>query len=123
MTTQAITLPHAWKVHACLPVKSLLKNGSPISPYAYLFGVKSRLRRFRVLFCPCIVNIDQRHDVTEGKQLDRKNNPECGIRGIHVGLPHNSASWLLYIPSTSQVLVSADVAFDKDFLSTVSHTM
>ena len=60
--------------------------------------------------------------MTEGKQLDRKNNPERGIRGIHVGLPRNSAGWLVYIPSTSRVLVSADVAFDEDFLSTVSHT-
>ena len=56
------------------------------------------------------------------KVNNRENNPEPSICGIHVGLPRNSAGWLVYIPSTSQVLVSADVAFDEDFLSTVSHT-
>ena len=41
---------------------------------------------------------------------------------MHIGLPCNSAGWLVYILSTSRVLVSSDVVFDEDFLSTVSHT-
>ena len=57
-----------------------------------------------------------------GTQLNRRNNPEHGIRGVHVGLPCNSAGWLVYIPSTGRVLVSTDVVFDEDFLSTVSYT-
>ena len=57
-----------------------------------------------------------------GTQLNRRNNPERGIRGVHVGLPRNSAGWLVYIPSTGRVLVSTDVVFDEDFLSTVSYT-
>ena len=57
-----------------------------------------------------------------GTQLSHQSNPERGIRGVHVGLPCNSAGWLVYIPSTSHVLVSSDVVFDEDFLSTVSYT-
>ena len=41
---------------------------------------------------------------------------------MHVGLPHNSAGWLVYVPLTGRVLVSQDVVFDEDFLSTVSYT-
>ena len=69
-----------------------------------------------------MVNIDQRHDVIERTQLNQRNNPERGIRGVHVGLPRNSAGWLVYIPSTGQVLVSNDVVFDEDFVSTGSYT-
>ena len=69
-----------------------------------------------------MVNIDQRHDVIERTQLNQQNNPERGIHGVHVGLPCNSAGWLVYIPSTGRVLVSNDVAFDEDFLSMVSYT-
>ena len=57
-----------------------------------------------------------------GTQLNCQNNPERGIRGVHVGLPRNSAGWLVYIPSTGRVLVSSDVVFDEDFLSTVAYT-
>ena len=69
-----------------------------------------------------MVNIDQRHDVIERTQLNQQNNPERGIHGVHVGLPCNSAGWLVYIPSTGTVLVSKDVVSDEDFLSTVSYT-
>ena len=69
-----------------------------------------------------MVNIDQRHDIIEWTQLNRRNNPEQGIRGVHVGLPQNSAGWFVYIPSTGRVLVSKDVVFDEDFISTVSYT-
>ena len=55
-----------------------------------------------------------------GTQLNHQNNPERGIRGVHV--PHNSPDWLVYIPSTGCVLMSSDVIFDEDFLSTVSDT-
>ena len=75
-----------------------------------------------MLFCPCVVNVENRQDITLGTQLSRRNNPERGIRGVHVGLPRNSAGWLVYIPSTSKVLVSQDVAFDEDFVSTLSYT-
>ena len=66
--------------------------------------------------------MDQRQYMDIGTQLNGRNNPECGICGVHVGLPCNSAGRLVYIPSTGYVLVSSDVIFDEDFLSTVSDT-
>ena len=114
-----MALEHAWKVHACLPIKSLLKDDKPISPYEYFYGIKPCIRRFRGLFCPCVVKIDQRHDSITDATLSRKNSPERGIRSIYVGLPQNSAGYLVYIPSTGTILVSSDVVFDEDFISTV----
>ena len=69
-----------------------------------------------------MVNIDQQHGNIEQTQLNRRNNPEHGIHGVDVGLPSNSAGWLVYIPSTGRVLVSNDVVFDEDYLSMVSYT-
>ena len=70
---------HAWKVHTSLPIKNLLKNDTLVSPYEYFFGQKPHICRFRVLYCPCAVNIDQQHDVVEGIQLNHRNNHERGI--------------------------------------------
>ena len=36
-----------------------------------------------------------------------------------MGLPRNSAGYLVYIPSTGAILVSSDIVFDEDFISTV----
>ena len=66
------------------------------------------------------MNMDQHQDMDIRTQLNGCNNPEHGIHGVHVGLSRNSAGWLVYIPSTGLVLVSSDVIFDEDFLSTVS---
>ena len=99
----SFALEHAWKIHACLLIKNLLKNDNPISPYEYSFGKKPWICRFCVLFCPGVVNIDQWHDIIEQTQLNWRNNPERGIHGVHVGLPCNSVGWLVYIPSSSRV--------------------
>ena len=53
----SLALEQAWKVHACLPIKNLLRDEKPISPYEYFFGEKPCIRRFRVMFCPCVINI------------------------------------------------------------------
>ena len=50
---------HAWKIHACLPIKNLHKEGVPVSPYKLFFGNKPRICHFQVLFCPWVVNVDQ----------------------------------------------------------------
>ena len=120
----SLALEQAWKIHACLPIKNLLKDDKPISPYEFFHGHKPCLRRFRVMFCPCVINIGDgtRGDQETGQVLNRRNNPERGIRGVHVGIPRSSAGWLVYIPSTGSILVSSDVVFDEDFLSTVAYT-
>ena len=74
------------------------------------------------MFCPCVMNIGPTKDAKTGRILTCRNNPERRICGIHVGLPRHAPGWLIYIPSTGEILNSCDVVFDEDFLSTVSYT-
>ena len=50
-------LDQAWKVYNCLPVKGLEHNGNPATPYEIFYGHKPSLLKFKVMFCPIIVNI------------------------------------------------------------------
>ena len=68
------------------------------------------------------MNIGPTKDSTTGRTLVRQNNPERGIRGIHVGMPRHAPGWLVYIPSTGEILNSCDVVLDAEFLSTLSYT-
>ena len=61
------------------------------------------------------MNIGPTKDSTTGRTLVRQNNPERGIRGIHVGRPRHAPGWLVYIPSTGEILNSCDVVFDEEF--------
>ena len=42
----SFALEHAWKIHACLPIKNLQKDGVPVSPYGLFFGTKPCICRF-----------------------------------------------------------------------------
>ena len=117
-----LALEHAWKIHAVLPIKNLTHGTNIISPYEYFFGQKPCIRKFRVPFCPCVMNTGPQTDRISGKVTSRSNHPERGIRGIHVGLPRGSAGWMVYVPSTGQISISQDVIFDEDFLSTVAYS-
>ena len=108
-------LDHAWKVYNCLPVRGLSHHGQPATPFEMFYGVKPSLKRFRVLFCPCIMAIG---DKNVDRVRSRKNTPERGMRGIHVGIANRTAGWLVYVPSLNRTYVSADVRFDEKFQST-----
>ena len=49
--------------------------------------------------------------------MNPKNIVQRGVRGIFVGFPDNQAGWSIYIPSSGNILTSADVAFDENFTS------
>ena len=40
-----LALEHAWKVHACLPIKNLSQGGRAISPYKCFFGIKPCIKK------------------------------------------------------------------------------
>ena len=118
-------LDHAWKVYNCLPVRSLSKEQRPTTPYELFYDEKPNLRRFRVLFCSVVVNIGDKageKDPETGRSRvrQRKNTPERGVRGIHVGISSKSRGWLCYLPSTNNTVVSNDVYFDEQFHTTGS---
>jgi hypothetical protein len=46
----------------------------------------------------------------------------AGIREIHLGFSPTQKGWLLYVPSTRQIVISGDVICDETFASTVAET-
>jgi hypothetical protein len=117
---------HAWMVSNILPVKHvgrILSDGTfqPCVPYTLYFNSKPNIWRFRVFGCPCIVKIYRRTDADSGAVLDSRNQPQRGVRAIHVDFPLNQAGWQVYIPASGHLLASGDIAFKEDFLSTLAH--
>jgi hypothetical protein len=89
------------------------------------------------MFCPVVFTYDnivvrRSHQSTttigiggEGQPrletLNRKNNPQRGMRAIHVGLPRNASGFLVFAPSTAKIYNTLDVYFDEDFRSTLAY--
>ncbi len=53
----------------------------------------------------------------DGKVLTKQT--ECGIRGIFIGFANNQKGNLVYLPSTRQIAISADVLFDESFQTAI----
>jgi hypothetical protein len=130
MTFFHCALEHAWKVHSVLPHKALTKeDGTVQCPLGVHYGKPVGVSDFRVLFCPVVMTYDsvfvsRKNERGQGKRprleaLNRKNNPQRGMRGIHVGVPRNSKGYLVYVPSMGKIYTSADVYFDGNFNSTL----
>jgi transposase InsO family protein len=125
-------LQHAYKVHSVLPHSALTKkDGTVQCPAGVYFGSAVSISDFRVLFCPVVMTYDsvfvsnQRSEESNRRQpklqqMNRKNNPQRGMRGIHVGVPTNTKGYLVYVPTMGKVYTSTDVYFDEDFNSTIA---
>ena len=68
-------LDQAWKIYNCLPIKGLEMNGKIATPYQVFFGTKPPISRFKVMFCPVIVNIGDKIG-TDGRIRHRRNSAE-----------------------------------------------
>jgi hypothetical protein len=127
-----MALEHAWKVFSVLPIKELSEPNKLITPYEKHYGRKPSLRKFRVLFCPCVYKVyDREKTITisaeDGKKkrltkrFNSSNHPQRGVIGIYVGHPRGQAGYLIWNPSTKArtkaLKVSADVTFDETFQS------
>jgi hypothetical protein len=120
MTFFHCALEHAWKVHSVLPHKALTKEDRTVQcPLGVHFGKPVSVSDFRILFCPVVMTYDsvfvsnRNNERGQGKRpsldaLNRKNNPQRGMRGIHVGVPRNSKGYLVYVPSISKIYTSTD---------------
>jgi len=84
------------------------------------YNAEARIGRIRVWGCPVVAKAYHRKDAT-GCILKDHNMIQRGVRGIYVGFPIDQAGYLIWIPSARQFAVSADVAFDEDFSSTLAY--
>ena len=121
-----LSLRHATRVRNVLPIKHVAieqPDGSfrPASPFELYFDSKPRVASFRVFGCPCIVRVQSRKHLKTKSVLHPRNIVQRGVRGVHVGFPYFQAGWLVYIPIVGKLVVSADVAFDELFHSTLAY--
>jgi hypothetical protein len=84
-----LALEHAWKVFGVLPLKNLCKNGVVTTPFELYYNRKPSIRKFRVLFCPCVYKVYFREKTTskQTRRFDSSNHPQRGVIGIFCGFP------------------------------------
>ena len=88
-----------------LPVKYLMnEDGNPTTPHKFSKGTKPSVSHSHVLFCPCVVQKATAH--VETKTLNMRHQAQKGFRGIFVGIPQHQKGYLVYVPSTREVIFS-----------------
>ena len=71
-------------------------------------------------FCPCVVKKATAH--IDKKALNMRHQVQNSFRGIFVGIPQHQKGYLVYVPSTRNIISSYDVVFDEMFSSLLSYT-
>ena len=77
------------------------------------------------MFCPCVF---KKYTATTHDHNNKlvhinvqKRFSQRGARGIFIGFDHHTPGYLVFIPSTRQIVTSVDIIFDKYFLSALVH--
>ena len=134
-----LTIAHALMVHARVPevyvyftlmytadhifpvlsIKYLInKDGDPTNPHKLATGTKPSVSHLRVLFSPCVVWKAAAH--VETKVLNMRHQEQKGFRSIFFGIPDHQKRYLVYVPSTRNIISSYDFVFDKRFSSALA---
>ena len=104
-----------------LPIKYMInEDGDPKTPHDIATDTKPTVSHLRVLFCPCVVQKSTSH--VETKALNMRHQAQKGFRGIFVGIPQHQKGYLVYVPSTINIISSYDVLFDESFSSALAYT-
>ena len=104
-----------------LPIKDLInEDGDPTTPYKLATGTKPSVSHLRVLFCPYAVQKAMAH--VETKTLNMRHQAQKEFHSIFVGIPRHQKGYLVYVPSTRNLISSYDVVFDESFSSALSYT-
>ena len=99
-----------------LPIKYLInEDGNPTMPHKLATGTKPIVSHLRVLFCTCVARKATAH--VETKTLNMRHQGQKGFCGIFVGIPEHQEEYLVYVPSTRNIIYSYDVVFDESFSS------
>ena len=117
-----LALDYSLCILRIMPAKGLKDtNGNLITTYQIIHHKKPRVQRFKVFGCPVIFKRYQPQH--EGDTATQFTQLQRGCRGIFVGFPKDQAGWLIYVPEkirNSHLVVSMDVTFDQEFLSSPS---
>ena len=118
-------LRYACEIFSTIPIRTLRKDNRLTTPYELYHNTKPNIKRFRVLFCPCVF---KKYTATTHDHNNKlihinvqKRFSQRGARGIFIGFDHHTPGYLIFIPSTRQIITSIDVIFDEYFLSALIH--
>ena len=104
-----------------LPIKDLIKeDGDPTTPHKLATGTKPSVSHLCVLFFPCVVQKATAY--VETKTLNMRHQAQKWFHGIFVSISQHQKGYLMYIPSTRNLISSDDVVLDKRFSSALSYT-
>ena len=108
-------------IFTVLPIKDIInKDGNPTTPHKLATDTKPSVSHLHVLFCPCVVRKATAH--VETKMLNMCHQSQKGFCGIFIGIPEHQKGYLVYVPSTINIISSYDVVFDESFSSALSYT-
>ena len=107
------TIYHIFPV---LPIKDLInEDGDPTTSHKLATGTKPSVSHLRMLFCPFVVRKAMTH--VETKTLNVCHQAQKGFRGIFVEIPEHQKAYLVYVPSSRNIISSYDIVFDESFPS------
>ena len=86
-----------------LKIKNIInKDGDTTTPHKLETGTKPSVSHLRVLFFPCFVRKATAH--VDTKALNMRHQAQKGFRGIFVVTPEHQKVYLVYVPSTIQII-------------------
>ena len=101
-------------VFLVLPIKYLInKDDDPTMLFKLVTGTKPSVPHLCMLFCPCVVLKATAH--VDKKALNMRHQAQEGFGGICVGIPQDQRGYLVYVPSTRNIISLYAVLFDDFF--------
>ena len=108
-------------IFTVLPTKDMInEDGDTKTPHKLAIGTKPSVSHLRVLFCPCVVRKATAHIDT--KALNMRHQVQKGFYSIFFGIPEHQKLYLVYVPSTREIISSYDVVFDENNSSALAYT-
>ena len=96
-----------------IPIKDLInEDGDPTTPHTLATGTKPSVSHVCMLFCLCVVLKATAH--LEKKTLNMRHQAQKGFCGIFFGIPEHQKGYLVYVPSTRNIVSSYDVVLGTD---------
>ena len=104
-----------------LLIKDLInEDGDPTTPFKISTGTKPSVSHLRVLFFLYVVRKATAH--VGIKALNMCHQAQKDFRSIFVGIPQHQKGYILYLPSTREILSSHDVVFYEISYSALEYT-
>ena len=107
-------------VNSC-PAKNVTDQDGNLTRtlFQYSYGRKPSLANFHIFACP--VYFKHYEPTFCNKLITYKQQLQPASRGIFIGFPVNSASWLAYSPEHPQrIVITCNAYFDKDISSALA---